>query len=96
MQRPLTTPERTEAQQRIDVDGALLRDVRNGAARLRARANVVRGEIAGARQAIAEKERQIHDAEAALAELEDRLARLAEHEAKLATDQAAWTDRLAG
>ncbi len=96
MLRPLTNTERTEAQRRIEVDDALLRNVRSDATRLRARAQLLRGEIAGARQAIEEKERRIHEAEASLAALDERLASLTAHETQLLDDQSAWSGRLAG
>lgn len=94
-ERPMTRTERTEAQRRVEVDETLLRGVRGEATRLRGKRHMLEGEIAGARQAIAEKERQIEEARQRLAELDGRIERLVEQEAKLREDQSDWAEKLA-
>lgn len=88
--------ERAEANRHIEVDEAMLRGIRNDAQRLRARMRMLEGEITGAQQAIAEKQRLIRDAEERLRELSQVLARLTEHEQKLADDRDLWTGLIAG
>lgn len=88
--------ERAEANLHIEVDEAMLRGIRSDAQRVRARIRMLEGEITGAQQAIAEKQRIIHEAEARLHELQRVLARLSEHEQKLSTDRDLWSGMVAG
>lgn len=87
---------RTEAQRHIEVDEAMLRNIRADAQRVRTRMRLLEGEVLGARQAIAEKQRVIQEAEARLQELTGVLARLTEHEQKLRDDQDLWGGMLVG
>jgi chromosome segregation ATPase len=87
---------RTEAQRHIEVDEAMLRNIRSDAQRVRTRMHLLEGEILGARQAIAEKQRVIQEAEARLHELTGVLSRLNEHEQKLRDDQDLWGGLLVG
>lgn len=87
--------ERTEAQARVEVDETLLRGLRREASLTTARRHLLEGEIAGARQAIEEKERQIRTALDRIHDLDGRLERLSEQEGKLREDQSSWSERLA-
>ena len=95
-ERPLSRIERTEAQAHVEVDETLLRGVRREATLVAARRHLLEGEIAGARQAIEEKERQIVLAQDRIKDLDGRLERLKDQEAKLRDDQTSWSERLAG
>ncbi|MEB3285799.1 MAG: hypothetical protein VKN33_10980 [Candidatus Sericytochromatia bacterium] len=87
---------RSEAQRRIEVDEAMLRTLRSEAARLKSKLRMLEGEIAGAQQAICEKQRFIQEAAARVEELGGMLARLAEQEQKLRDDQDLWNGVVAG
>lgn len=92
----MTRSERIEAQRRVEIDESLLRGVRAEALRLRSRARMLEGEIAGAKRVIEQKEQQVREAEERMAEIDDALVLVEKHQQALLDDQQAWRLELAG
>lgn len=88
--------ERAEAQHHLELDATLLRDVRAEEARVRVRMRMLEGEIAGAREAIVEKERAIAAAQTRVEAMNVKLNRLVAHEERLRDDHAHWQNQATG